>query len=118
LYAQSLLISTAAVLVIQAVSFLIIAKHPGIHYLFALEMSLGLDLLLLFEVFRTTENLRPIRIIGGLTLIALLFAGFWHGAKTLPLVYRSLRVEVKKDLNFYRLAKRRAGDTIIVGYYR
>jgi hypothetical protein len=118
LYAQSLLISTAAVLVIQAVSFLIIAKHPGIHYLFVLEMSLGLDLLLLFEVFRTTRNMRPIRIIGGLILIALLFAGFWHGTETLSLAYRFLRTEVKKDLNFYRLAKRRAGDAIIVGYYR
>lgn len=118
LYAKSLLISTAAVLVIQAVSFLIIAKHPGIHYLFALEMSLGLDLFLLFEVFRTTENLRPIRIIGGLILIALVFAGFRHGTETLPLAYRSLRTEVKKDLNFFRLAKRRAGDAITVGYYR
>jgi hypothetical protein len=37
LYAKSLLISSAVVLVIQAVSFLFIAKHPGIHYLFALR---------------------------------------------------------------------------------
>jgi hypothetical protein len=117
-YARMPLTITAVVLAIQIFSFIAITKHPRVHYLFVLEISLGFDLLLLFEAIRSTENLRWIRMAAAFVLIALLAAGFWHGAETLDSGYRSLRLGAKGDLAFYKRAKRRAGDDLIVGYYR
>jgi hypothetical protein len=117
-YARLLIGITAVVLAVQVFSFLAITKHPRVHYLFVLEITLGFDLFLLFETIRMTDNRRWIGMTSGFILIALLGVGVWHGAETLGSGYRLLRSGVKKELAFYKLAKRRAGNELIVGYYR
>lgn len=104
-------------LVIQAISFLVIAKEMDSHYLIPLALTTGLNLVFLFQACRSVDRSRLKKTIGWIALVGLLVLGakaFIEGTRDL---YASL-MEQKHDLvRLYRHAEEVTQNDVRVDYF-
>lgn len=102
---------------IQLVSFLVIAKHPAIHYIIPLTITTGLNLALLLVASQGAGSPPIGRAIGWLILVGLVLLGskdFIHRTKR---TYVTLRHETADELRLYHHAKAITQNDVRVDYY-
>ena len=102
---------------LQVLSFLAIAKHPGLQYLIPLCVSTGFSLVLLFYVLGTVNGGVIRRVAGWVTLVGLVFLGFKSFIELVPRTYTELRDKNAGLLRLYRDAKQITQNDVRVDYY-
>lgn len=106
-----------ALLAIQLISLLVIAKEMDSHYLIPLALTTGLNLVFLFQACRSVNRSRLKKAIGWIALVGLLIfgaRGFIEGTRDL---YARLR-EQKHDLvRLYRHAEAVTQNDVRVDYF-
>jgi hypothetical protein len=107
-----------AVFVLQVISFLVIAKHAKPHYLIAVYLTTGLNLVLFYEAIRAAGSGLQSRIqavIGSLLIATLSSRGLFIELPGLTRQLRSMRID---QLTAYKRARDTAKDGVRVDYYR
>jgi hypothetical protein len=104
-----------ALLAIQAVSFLAIAKETGTHYLIPLSLSTGISLVFLFRAFHGALGFK--QAIGCVALIGLLALGFKDFIVRTPAACAALHDEKVDQLRLYRHAKEITKNDVRVDYF-
>ena len=100
---------------IQFLSYLTIAKHPSLHYLIPLSITIGLSFVLLF--YASESRGAAGRIIGSVTLLALVFLGCKYFIEQTPETYATLRSETADQLRLYQHAKELTKNDVRVDYF-
>jgi hypothetical protein len=101
----------------QAISFLLVVKHPGPHYFIPLYLTTGLNLVLLWDSTRDRAKSLVTRALGvGIVLVLLLCALNLSFAATKS-TYQVLRLWRKQQVAFYSRVLARTGNDLRVDYY-
>jgi hypothetical protein len=101
---------------LQAFSYLVIAKHPGMHYLIPLSLTMGLSLVLLLYASQAQGS--PVgHAIGLVTLIGLVSLGCKDFIEQTPDTYADLRDETADQLRLYKHAKEITKNDVRVDYF-
>jgi len=106
-----------AILILQLLSFLIVAKHANFHYLIPLYLSTGINLVLLYDLCRRQGKAAWKTILAAGVLAILLVNGFntlFTGTFSL---YNSLRYARTDQLSFTTRVKEITKDAVRVDYY-
>jgi hypothetical protein len=109
--------TASASLILQLLSFLIVAKHANFHYLIPLYLSTGINLVLLYNLCRRPGKVAWKTILAGGVLAILLFNGFntlFIGTISL---YNSLRYARTDQLSFARRVREMTKNAVLVAYY-
>jgi hypothetical protein len=115
---QPLMRTALALLSLQVVGFILVAKHAGPHYLIPILLSTGLNLVLLYEAIRLQNRFSPSACFGALALTAILIwtlAGSIGGTATL---FHSLGLWRKDQLSMYHRVLKLSRDELRIDYYR
>jgi hypothetical protein len=114
---RSLLPWMFALTMMQAIGFLLVAKHASVHYLIPLYLTLSLNLILLIKTIGTIRQGMVQR--GSLALLCgLVIAGsLWAGSRTIEL-NENLKRMSKDQLEIYRIARLSPLGVPRVDYYR
>ena len=102
---------------IQLISFLAIAKHPSIHYLIPLGITVGLELVLLFFAFQNPGSLAVCRVMGWLVLFGLLILGLRDFLSRTTEACATLRKETADQLRLYKHARAITQNDVRVDYF-
>jgi hypothetical protein len=102
---------------LQLLTFLAIAKHPGVHYLIPLYLSTGLNLVSLFYVLKMTRASSIRRIAGWTALTGLLLLGFGCFVDLTPKNYIRQRQQAVNRLRLYKHAKELTKNDVRVDYF-
>jgi hypothetical protein len=101
----------------QILSFLVIAKHPGLQYLIPLSISTGFGFVLLFCAIKTADVGTIRKSFGWFALAVLLFLGLKSFIEVTPALYTS-KSSLKVDrLRLYQHAKELTKNDVRVDYY-
>ena len=101
---------------LQFFSFLVIAKHPSLHYLIPLALTMGLSLVLLYFASQTSAS--PIsRAVGLITLLGLVVIGCKDFVEKTPASYSVLRSQTANQLRLYEHAKEITQNDVRVDYF-
>jgi hypothetical protein len=115
---RPLIPTTLALLSLQLVGFLLVAKHAGPHYLIPLFLSTGLNLILVYEAVRLHKRFSVPNCFGAVALSAILIwtlAGSIGGTMAL---FRWLDVWRKGQLSMYHRVNQLDPDEARIDYYR
>jgi hypothetical protein len=103
---------------IQAIGFLLVAKHASLHYLIPLYLTLSLNLILLIKTIGTIRQGLVQRGSLGL-LCGLLIAGVvWAGSRTIFDLNETLKRVREEQLEIYRIARLSPFGIRRADYYR
>jgi hypothetical protein len=115
---RSSLPSMLALTMMQAIGFLLVAKHARVHYLIPLYLTLSLNLILFIKTIGTIRDgvVRP----GILVLLCALVitGGVWAGSRTIFDLNETLRRLRKGQLEIYRIARLSLFGIRRADYYR
>jgi hypothetical protein len=109
--------TASAILILQLLSFLIVAKHANFHYLIPLYLSTGMNLVLLYDLCRRSGQVPWKTVVAAGVLAILLVNGFntlFTGTLSL---YNKLRYARTDQLSFATRVRQITKDAVRVDYY-
>jgi hypothetical protein len=106
-----------ALTMMQAIGFLLVAKHASVHYLIPLYLTLSLNLILLIKTIGTIRQGMVRRGILVLLCALLIAGGVSAGGRTID-VNEALRRTRIEQLEIYRIARLSPFSARRVDYYR
>jgi hypothetical protein len=107
-----------ALFVVQAISFLLVVKHPGPHYFIPLYLSTGLNLVLLWDSARDRAKPPLIRALGAGLALVLVLCGLNLSFTVTKYTYRVLGLLRKQQVELYSRVLAKIGNDLRVDYYR
>lgn len=110
--------TAVGIFLLQLLSFLLIAKHPNNHYLIPLDLSTGLNLLLMDEAFRRPGATPRGKGLIIATLGVLTVVGITNLSFKVTAYHKALRLARHDQLSFYARVNVRTRDAVRVDYYR
>jgi hypothetical protein len=102
---------------IQAISFLLIAKESGTHYLIPLSLTTGLNLIFLFQTCRSMTRAPLKKILAWVALIGLIGLGFKSFIEKTAADYARLSEDRFEQLRLYRHAQEITKNDVRVDYF-
>jgi hypothetical protein len=109
--------TSLCLLAIQAISFFVIVKEAGIHYLIPLSLTTGLNLVFLFQACRSVERSPFKKAVGWIALLGLIALGAKDFIEKTPATYADLRKQKLDLLRLYRHAKDITQNDVRVDYF-
>ena len=109
--------TASAILILQLLSFLIVAKHANFHYLIPLYLSTGINLVLLYDLYRQSGKVVWKTILAGGVLAILLLNGLNALFTGTISLYNGLRYASTDQLSFAKQVRERTKDAVRVDYY-
>jgi hypothetical protein len=109
--------TASAILILQLLSFLIVAKHANFHYLIPLYLSTGINLVLLYDLCRQSGKVAWKTILAAGVLAMLLLNGFNTLFTGTISLYNSLRSVRTDQLSFATRVRGITKDAVRVDYY-
>ncbi len=110
--------AAVALFVAQAISFLLVVKHPGPHYFIPLYLSTGLNLVLLWDLARDQTRPFIIRALGLGIVLVLILCGLNLSFAATKSTYRVLGLWRKQQVDLYSRVLAKTGNDLRVDYYR
>ena len=107
-----------ALFVTQAISFLLVVKHPGPHYFIPLYLSTGLNLVLLWDSTRDRTKPFVIRGLGAGIALVLVLCSLNQSFALTKSTYQVLRLWRKQQVELYSRVLAKIGNDLRVDYYR
>jgi hypothetical protein len=110
--------AAVTLLIAQAISFLLVIKHPGLHYFIPLYLSTGLNLVLLWDFVRDSINSFPARVLATGVLVAVSLCGLRLSFEGTKGTYMALGLLRRQQLDFYARVSKETRNDLRIDYYR
>jgi hypothetical protein len=103
---------------LQVLGFILVAKHPGQHYLIPLYLSTGLNLVALYEAIRSSRRFSVPAWFGTVALLGLLVWPLYDSFGNTMKWYSFLRNWMQQQLSVYHRMRSLTKGDLRIDYYR